>query len=254
MERDLDLGVVELVRLVGAAVPDPHRAGAVAALRDVALELEVLERVVLGVDRHAVVLRVLGDPVRDRPGDGDAVVLEAQVPVQARRVVLLHDEPGQAVAAVAGLRRPPAPGCSWSACAGTRRVGLRPPGSVPHAAQDVLELVEARVLRHVRRDALVVRARAGRPESTTTRAPGARPGSRRRDRSRSRVRSRRAARRRAGSPLMPAEHGCAVAGAADEVDVVAVYQRQLDQPAVGIGVVAVEDAHRREFVTSAAMF
>ena len=97
VEGDLDLGVLELVGLVRAPVPDPHRPGAVAALRDVALELEVFERMVLGVDRHTVVLRVLGDAVRDRPGDRDAVVLEAQVPVQARRVVLLHHEAREAV-------------------------------------------------------------------------------------------------------------------------------------------------------------
>ena len=116
VERHLDLGVVELVRLVDAAVPDPHRAGAVAPLRDVALPLEVLERVILGVDRHAVVLRVLGDPVRDRPGDGDAVVLQAQVPVQPGRVVLLHDEPGE------GFALP------WRCGAGRRSPGV-PPGS-----------------------------------------------------------------------------------------------------------------------------
>ena len=80
--------------------------GAVGALRDVALELEVLQRVVLGVDREAVVLRVLGDPVGDRPRDRDAVVLEAQVPVQAGRVVLLDDE----APAVAVRRRAPAAG------------------------------------------------------------------------------------------------------------------------------------------------
>ena len=69
-----------------------HRPGAVVAGGDLALEVEVLERVVLGVDRDAVVLGVVGDPVGHRPRREHAVVLEAQVPVQAPRVVLLDDE------------------------------------------------------------------------------------------------------------------------------------------------------------------
>ena len=93
MQRDLDLARLPLELLVGAAVPDRHRAGAVVALRDLAVEVEVLERVVLGADREAVVLRLLGQAVRDRPRRERAVVLEAQVPVQARGVVLLDDEP-----------------------------------------------------------------------------------------------------------------------------------------------------------------
>jgi hypothetical protein len=63
--------------------------------------------VVLRVDRHAVLTRNLRDPVRDRPGDGHAVPLQAQVPVQARGAVLLYDESisgGGVVTARARLR------------------------------------------------------------------------------------------------------------------------------------------------------
>src|SRR6185436_8712958 len=65
---------------------------AVVALRDHALPRQVLERVVLGVNRHAVLARDLRDRVRDRPGDSNAVALQAQVPVQARGAVLLDYE------------------------------------------------------------------------------------------------------------------------------------------------------------------
>ena len=61
------LVVAELLRLERAAVPDRHRARAVLALRDLALELEVLERVVLGVHREPVLVRVVRDAARKRP-------------------------------------------------------------------------------------------------------------------------------------------------------------------------------------------
>ena len=79
---------------VSQIVIDP---GAVLALRNFSGELEVLERVVLGADRETVLLRVLRDPVRDRPRRERPVVLEPQVPVQPRRVVLLNDEPRRSV-------------------------------------------------------------------------------------------------------------------------------------------------------------
>ena len=53
------LVVAELLGLVGAAVPDGHRPGAVLALRDLAVELEVLERVVLGAHGEPVLVGVL---------------------------------------------------------------------------------------------------------------------------------------------------------------------------------------------------
>jgi hypothetical protein len=104
-EAEDDLVVAPLLQLVGAAVPDRHRAGPVLALRDLALEGHVLERVVLGVDGLAVFARVERDAVRHRPGGGDALVLQPQVPVQAGRVVLLDDEARRALALAAALAR-----------------------------------------------------------------------------------------------------------------------------------------------------
>src|SRR4029079_518991 len=81
-----------LDRLVVAAVPDLDRPSAVLALRDLALEVGVVERVVLDV--HGQVALALAQ--RDAPGDGPAgegaVALEAEVEVQPPGVVALHDE------------------------------------------------------------------------------------------------------------------------------------------------------------------
>src|SRR3954447_11378602 len=56
LQRDLHLARLPLELLVRAAVPDPHRPRAVVALRDLAVELEVVERVVLRAHGEAVVL------------------------------------------------------------------------------------------------------------------------------------------------------------------------------------------------------
>ncbi len=93
VERHRHLLVGPLERLVGAPVPDLHRPRPVLALRDLALEGQVLERVVLGVDRQPVLLRMRRQPLRQRPRDGHPVALQPQVPVQAPGVVLLDDEP-----------------------------------------------------------------------------------------------------------------------------------------------------------------
>ena len=94
VEGRYHLVVAELLRLEGAAIPDEHRAGAVLALWNLALELEVLERVVLGPHGEAVLVRVLRHAARKRPRRKRAVVLEAQIPVEAASVVLLHHEAG----------------------------------------------------------------------------------------------------------------------------------------------------------------
>src|SRR5207248_1895452 len=99
VEGDRRLGVGPLVRLVRAAVPDLHRPGAVVALRDLALPGQVLERMILGVDGPAVLAGHLRDAIGYRPRSGDAVVLQAQVPVQPGRAVLLNDEAAAGLAA-----------------------------------------------------------------------------------------------------------------------------------------------------------
>ena len=66
--------------------------GAVLALGDLAVEVQVLQRVVLGVHGQAVLAGRVGQEVRHRPRHEHAVALEAQIPVQARGGVLLDDE------------------------------------------------------------------------------------------------------------------------------------------------------------------
>ena len=58
------------------------------------MEVDVLERVVLGVDGEPVRGSVgkLGHPARKRPGQQHPFVLEPQVPVQVPGVVLVDDE------------------------------------------------------------------------------------------------------------------------------------------------------------------
>ena len=130
VHRDDDLARVPLLGLVGAGVPDRHRAAAVLAGRDLAGELQVLHRVVLGAHGQPDRLRVGGQALRHRPGRQHAVALQAHVPVQPAGVVFLDHEP------VAGDRAPGRPpgwarGCAAGrACGGTRRaararLGLR---------------------------------------------------------------------------------------------------------------------------------
>ncbi len=93
VQHERDLAVVPLLGVVAAPVPDRHPAAAVLAARDLAGELQVLQRVVLGTHGHPDGLGVLGQPLGHRPRRQHPVPFEPQVPVQRRRVVLLHDEP-----------------------------------------------------------------------------------------------------------------------------------------------------------------
>ena len=76
-----------------APVPHDHVAAAVLAARDDALEVEVVERVVLDVHRQAPDVGVERRALRHRPADQHAVDLEAEVVVQAAGPVALDDEP-----------------------------------------------------------------------------------------------------------------------------------------------------------------
>ena len=79
----------------GAQVPRSpglHRACAIVALRDFALELGILDRMVLDVNRQALVLRVHGGSLRHRPTPQNAAVLEPEIIVQPGRVVFLDHE------------------------------------------------------------------------------------------------------------------------------------------------------------------
>ena len=81
-----------LDELVGAAVPDLHRAGAVLALRNLALERRILERVVLDVHGEPSRSGLQRQALRDRPAGERAVPLQPQVVVEPARVVALDDE------------------------------------------------------------------------------------------------------------------------------------------------------------------
>ena len=83
--------------LPGSPVPDDDVSPAVLLRRDDALEVEVLDRVVLGAHRQAADLRVEGRPLRDGPADEDAVDLEAEVVVQRRRAMALNREAAAAL-------------------------------------------------------------------------------------------------------------------------------------------------------------
>ena len=82
-----------LEELVRSAVPDLHRAGAVLARRDLALEVAVLERMVLHVHREVALSAPERDSLRHSPARERAVPLEPEVVVEATRVMPLDHEP-----------------------------------------------------------------------------------------------------------------------------------------------------------------
>src|SRR5205807_2120634 len=73
-------------------IPDLDRAGAVVALRNLAGERRVLERMILDVDGEMLLAGLERHAFRHRPRGERAVPLEAKVVVKAPRVVPLHDE------------------------------------------------------------------------------------------------------------------------------------------------------------------
>src|SRR6476659_8067442 len=99
-----------LDELVGAAVPDLDRPGAVLALRDLPLEVGVLDRMVLNVDGEVLLARLQRDALRHSPGRERPVPFEPEVVVQPARIVALDDEDGLCLlpraAAREGLGRP----------------------------------------------------------------------------------------------------------------------------------------------------
>src|SRR5690606_15889134 len=84
--RRIPLGAVD------ASIPEHDRPAAVLTRRDDAFELAVLERVVLGRDGEAALFGVEARALRHRPRLEHAVDLEAQIVVQAPRIVFLDAE------------------------------------------------------------------------------------------------------------------------------------------------------------------
>ena len=100
VQDELDLALAEAdagrwlawLGLPGPPVPHDDVSPAVLLCRNDALEVEVLDWVVLGAHRQAADLRVESRPLRDGPADEDAVDLEAEVVVQRRRPMTLNRE------------------------------------------------------------------------------------------------------------------------------------------------------------------
>ena len=78
---------LEPCRLPIATVPQLHRAATVLSLGDGALEVAIVERVILDLDCKAFVLRIERRPASDGPGLEHAIELQPQIVVQpaARR-------------------------------------------------------------------------------------------------------------------------------------------------------------------------
>src|SRR2546422_11202126 len=89
VKGDLVLVLAVLEQVVGALVPDRHRAGAVP-VRDDAREVEVFDGVVLGVDGEPAFAALQRRALRYRPRGEDAAHLEPDIPVQTRRVMPVH--------------------------------------------------------------------------------------------------------------------------------------------------------------------
>jgi hypothetical protein len=75
-------------------IPGFDRADTVFSLRDVAVEIGVVDRVILDMHRHALVRGIERGASLDGPAPQNATMLEPKVPVQSRSlcIVLLHDE------------------------------------------------------------------------------------------------------------------------------------------------------------------
>ena len=82
-----------VVVVPGAGVPHDDVAAAVLARGDDALEVVVLQRVVLDVERRAAYRRVERGALRDGPAGEDPAHLQTEVVVQPAGPVPLHDEP-----------------------------------------------------------------------------------------------------------------------------------------------------------------
>ncbi len=79
-------------RLPRAHIPNHHRARAVIAFRDDALEVEIRNRMILHLHSQPLVRRIERWPLRHRPRFQHALHLQAKVIVQPRGVMLLYHE------------------------------------------------------------------------------------------------------------------------------------------------------------------
>src|SRR6185503_5765349 len=89
------LGIAD--RLPAAVVPQHHRAAAILALGDRALEIAITDGVILDFDRQSLVVRVEAGPLGDRPALQHPAQAEAEIVMQPGCGMFLHHE--EAVAA-----------------------------------------------------------------------------------------------------------------------------------------------------------
>ena len=88
-----------------AAIPELDGPAAILALRDRALEIAIIQRVILDFDRQPLVVRIERWASRHRPGLEHAVEFEAQIIMKARRVMFLDDETAPLARRRIGSRR-----------------------------------------------------------------------------------------------------------------------------------------------------
>src|SRR5260370_26700020 len=107
-EREMALrqGLVRVMKRIPiAAIPYHHRAAAIFALGDSALEFEIFERMVLRANRKAFFRGNEAGPLWDSPAQQHAVQFQTKVEVNTPRVMLLDDKSGSGakVRAIIGL-------------------------------------------------------------------------------------------------------------------------------------------------------
>lgn len=91
----------------GAMIPDQNCAGAILSFWNRALESTIIKRMILDMDGQAFLARHEAWPARYRPTFQDAIEFEAEIIMQPRGSMFLHDEAiaGSARSASARLRR-----------------------------------------------------------------------------------------------------------------------------------------------------
>ena len=78
--------------LVASLIPDNHVSGPVLSSGDDTFEVQVLERMVLGVDSQALLGWIQGGPPGNRPGSQHALHFESEIVVKTAGRMFLHYE------------------------------------------------------------------------------------------------------------------------------------------------------------------
>src|SRR5262245_54605592 len=85
-------GVLAGIGDPASLVPQHHRATTIFALGDGALELTIVDRMVLDVHRKPVLVWIAARALGHRPALRHPIEFEPEVPVEPRRCMLLHDK------------------------------------------------------------------------------------------------------------------------------------------------------------------